>query len=84
MSNTLVSLAVVAIHSGEYARATASLNESLALSRRLDYRRGMIGCQNLLSYVGIMRGDYRAARRLLEEGLQAAEEGGIDEIAPSY
>ena len=64
---------------GEYAQATAWLNESVALFRRLGHQRGIIACLNTLGHVAIEQGDYRSARRLLEEAAQAAAEGGIDE-----
>jgi non-specific serine/threonine protein kinase len=58
-------------HQGDYPAAQAMLQESLAIWRELDDRRGMGAALNNLGTLAYLRGDYPRAHTLYDESLAA-------------
>ena len=61
---------------GDYARAVALYEESLALYRRMDHRKGTSGPLRELGAVAYHRGDYERTVRLSEQALAITREFG--------
>ena len=69
---------LLAEHQGDYSRATALLEESLALFRELgdEYRWNIAGGLSSLGQVTMIQGDYGRATTLCEEALALSQEAG--------
>lgn len=62
---------------GDLQRAEASLEESLALHRKLEDRRGIVYSLSYLSFVSSQQGDLERASGLLQESLALARESRV-------
>ena len=67
---------MLAAAQGDYNRAVAQYEESLALCRDLGYKKGMSGPLRELGAVAYQRGDYERAVRLNERALAISSEFG--------
>jgi ATP/maltotriose-dependent transcriptional regulator MalT len=74
--SSLINLGSVALYEGDYDRAEAMLDESLALSREGGYREGVGWALNQLGVVAYRRGDLQRSERLLEESLAVHKDLG--------
>ncbi|MGH8631458.1 MAG: ATP-binding protein, partial [Burkholderiales bacterium] len=73
--------AQLAQHQGDYGRARALAEESLALFRALRDPSGVASALNVLGNVRYEQGDYQVARRLHDESLASAREAGDTPMA---
>ena len=71
----------LAFHQTDYSAARTLLEQSLALSRALDHRKGIALALNNLGAVAIEQGDHPAARALYEESLALLRELGDRPVA---
>jgi predicted ATPase/class 3 adenylate cyclase len=71
----------LAFHQTDYPAARTLLEQSLALSRVLDHRKGIALALNNLGAVAIEQGDHPAARALYEESLALLRELGERHVA---
>jgi predicted ATPase/class 3 adenylate cyclase len=71
----------LAFHQTDYPAARTLLEQSLALSRALDHRKGIALALNNLGAVAIEQGDHPAARALYEESLALLRELGDRPVA---
>ena len=76
MARALNNLGLVCSQQGDHDRARAQFEESLALAREAEDRRGASMCLNNLAEMSRERGDFKAARPLYEEALAEARIGG--------
>jgi tetratricopeptide (TPR) repeat protein len=67
---------ILASFQGDYDRAEALYEESLALYRQMDHRKGTSGPLRELGIVAFRRGDYERAVRLIEQALAVTREFG--------
>jgi len=82
-SKTLTAAASLAQSQGDYQRAEALAQESLAIQRAGHDLRGMADSLNILGIARLERGDYPGARRLLEESLTSARRADERHLAAS-
>jgi predicted ATPase len=76
IAQSLNNLGTILQYLGEHQRATAMLEESLAIKRGIGDRRGIAMTLDNLGDFAAMRGDDAEARRLLEESLAIRRELG--------
>jgi ATP/maltotriose-dependent transcriptional regulator MalT len=72
-ANALLGAGHLALTHGDHGGAHAYLEESLALSRRLEYMPGIASSLGNLALLARERGDYQAARGLLQEALSVTQ-----------
>ena len=76
VANALAWIGTMAYGDGDYARAGALLEESLAISRELGDNQGIYYMLNKLGDVACFQGDFARAEALEEESLALAKELG--------
>ncbi|MEZ4733373.1 MAG: tetratricopeptide repeat protein [Caldilineaceae bacterium] len=76
MAATLNNLGILAYEQGDYRRARALHEESLALKRAMGDKQGIATSLNNLGNWALTQGDYGTARRLQEESLALKREVG--------
>jgi non-specific serine/threonine protein kinase len=76
LGDTLVAQGIAALTYHDDTLSLRYFQESLDLRRALHHDWGIAQCLNNLASIAMERGDYAAARPLLEEGLRAARASG--------